>query len=294
MTTRRTQPRTRDTRNAPDTMSPARARVRAAVTRRRSGGRAGGPPGRPSRGGRARRGCRPASSRGSRGRAAPGRRAGPRRRRAGGSRTSGAACGARRRAAGRRPGAGDRAGSAARGRRAGPRVVQEDLGRLRGIGRRAASRMGRPVEVRAQRVARGAPEQADPLLAALAEDADLASPQIERPELGRGQLADAQAGRVGRLDEGAVAERERRGQRGSIRVGASVAARSASTTPSSRVTWSTSRTRGSRRGRRGVAIAPHGSPGGQPFARRPAVERADRGESLGDGRARPGPTRRAR
>ncbi len=47
MTTRRTQPSTRETRNAPETMSPARARVRAALTRRPAGAPADARRGRP-------------------------------------------------------------------------------------------------------------------------------------------------------------------------------------------------------------------------------------------------------
>ena len=56
--------------------------------------------------------------------------------------------------------------------------------------------------------------------------------------------------------------------------------------PRSRSTWSTSRTRGSRRGRRGVAIAPHGSPAARPSRVAIAMERADRREPLGDRAAR--------
>ena len=146
-------------------------------------------------------------------------------------------------------------------------VVQEDLGRRRPVAG-PALQQHRPavVEVVGQRGPGRAPEEPDPLLAALAEDPDLAAPEIERTELGGGQLADPQAGRVGRLDQGPVAQRERRaGARRGAGSPTGRAARSASTTPSSRPTCSTSRTRGSRRGRRGVAIEPQGSPGASSF-----------------------------
>ena len=95
---------------------------------------------------RARRACRSGSSRGSRGRAAPGRRAGPRRRRAGASRTSGGACAARRRPAGRRGDAAGRGGSAGRGRRAARRGGSGRSRPAAGSMRRPprSSRIGRP------------------------------------------------------------------------------------------------------------------------------------------------------
>ena len=77
----------------------------------------------------------------------------------------------------------------------------------------AGRRRGRPSSARAGRTA----EQADPLLAALAEDPDLAAPEIERAEIGRGELADPQAGRIGRLDERPVPQRERHRERGPVR-----------------------------------------------------------------------------
>src|SRR5262245_50313129 len=88
-------------------------------------------------------------------------------------------------------------------------MVQEDLGRA-GVGAAAARRGGASagsewgpavVEVRPQRRPGGSPEQADPLLATLAQHPDLATPQVERAEVGRRQLADAEPGRVGRLDD---------------------------------------------------------------------------------------------
>ena len=53
-----------------------------------------------------------------------------------------------------------------------------------------------------------------------------------------------------------------------------------------RSTSSIARTGGRRRGRRGVASAAQGSRVGEARPARPAVERADRGQALGDGRAR--------
>ena len=56
------------------------------------------------------------------------------------------------------------------------------------------------------------PEQPDALLAALAQDPQLASGQLQRPEVRGGQLADPEPGGVGGLDERAIAERDRPGE----------------------------------------------------------------------------------
>jgi hypothetical protein len=88
-------------------------------------------------------------------------------------------------------------------------VVQEDLdGRHRT--RRRAVKQDRPAvgQVVGERSPRGSSEQADPFLAALAHDTDLATSQVERSEIGRGQLADAQARGVRGLDDRAIAQRE--------------------------------------------------------------------------------------
>ena len=269
-------------------MSPARARVPVALTGSGRDGPADGPPDRRPAGDPVTRGCRSGSWRGSRGRAAPGRPAGRRRRRAGGSRRNAAACAARCRPAGRPARRGGRGGSGGRGRRAGrPRWFRK----ISAGGGSPSARSGqqdRPavLEIGGDGARGRSPEQPDPLLAALAEHAQLAAAELQRAEVRRRQLADAQTRRrrrsrpaPGRAGPG------RRGARPAPWSSPGRASRSSSTTASIRATCSTSSTRGSRRGSRGVAIAPHGSPGGQVVARRPAVERADRGEPLRDRRA---------
>ena len=88
-------------------------------------------------------------------------------------------------------------------------VVEEDLGR-RAASPDRSSQERRPavLEVGGHRGPGRAPEQPDPLLASLAEDANLTASQVERAEVRLGQLADPQARGVGRLDEGPVAQRQ--------------------------------------------------------------------------------------
>ena len=123
------------------------------------------------------------------------------------------------------------------------------------------------------------------------------APQVEVAELGRGELADPEPGGVRGLDEGAVAERDR--VRG-LGVGRRPRARAPPSAPSARPRRRGPRRRprsGARPGRprgpaaggaagAGVAIAPHGSPGREAGPGGVAVERAQRGEPLGDGRPR--------
>ena len=100
------------------------------------------------------------------------------------------------------------------------RVVQEDLGRFGGPGRIAIEQdRAAVVEVGGQRRDRRPSQQPDALLAALADDPELAAAEVERAEVRGRELADPQAGGVGGLDERPVAQRERRGQRDPVRSG---------------------------------------------------------------------------
>ena len=230
----------------------------------------------PTGGEPARRGCRPGSWPGSRGRAAPARSAGRRPRRADASRTSGGACAAiRPRAAGATAQQVEPVAQPADAERLAA-VVQEQLGRRRGIGRGAASAREQlratVFEVGGDRGTSRPSEQPDPLLAALAVDPQLAAAQVEQADLRSGQLADPEPRGIGGLDERPVAEAQRHGQPATRIARAPAAARSSSITASRRSICSTSSTRGSRRGRRGVAIAAHGSPGASSARARPAME----------------------
>src|SRR6185503_4986595 len=60
--------------------------------------------------------------------------------------------------------------------------------------------------------------ETDPLLPPLAEDPDLAATEIQRGEVGGGELADPKTGRIGRFDEGSIAERDRDPERAWCRV----------------------------------------------------------------------------
>ena len=153
----------------------------------------------------------------------------------------------------------------------------------------AALEQDRPsvLQVVGERGPRRPPEQPDPLLAALAEDPDLAAPEVERPELGGGQLADPQPGGVGGLDERPVAQRQRvpdaRPAPGRRPGGA---ARSASTTaeqPRDLLDLEDARqaARQAGRGDRTPRIAR-----GQLVPGRPAMEGPDGREPLGDRRPR--------
>ena len=141
-------------------------------------------------------------------------------------------------------------------------VVQEDRRRLSRRRRQPRNEQRTTVrQVRIQGGAGGSTEEADPLLPALAEDPELAAPQIQGGKVGSGELADPETGGVGGLHDGAIAKGDRDPQRAGGPLPRPLAA---STASSRRSTSSTSRTRGRRRGRRGVAIAPHGSPGASP------------------------------
>src|SRR5260221_9465814 len=74
-------------------------------------------------------------------------------------------------------------------------VVQEDrVGLLPGLRTRPTAirreRRAPGIEICLEGRDRRAPEEADPFLATLAADADLASPEIQRRQGGRGHLAD--------------------------------------------------------------------------------------------------------
>src|ERR1019366_656885 len=86
-------------------------------------------------------------------------------------------------------------------------MVQEDLGgrlalRQRSSEERWAAIRQVGLEGRPGRLS----EQPDALLAALAEHPDLAAPEVERPEAGRGQLADPEARGIGGLDDRPVTQ----------------------------------------------------------------------------------------
>src|SRR2546423_4823380 len=92
-------------------------------------------------------------------------------------------------------------------------VVEENLAWRRGRGfggGRIARQQERPtlVEPRVQSRDGGATKESDALLAALADDAQLAVAQVERSQVPRGQLADPEPGGVGNLDDRAVPKRE--------------------------------------------------------------------------------------
>ena len=163
-------------------------------------------------------------------------------------------------------------------------VVQEDLDRRRAPSSPRSARTGRPsVEVGLERVPRGTAEQADPLLAALAHDPDLAAPKVERGQVRRGQLADPQARGIRGLDQRPVPQRERDAECGAVRV---VTGRSAEVLVDDReqpvdlldLEDSREAARLSRRGDGAPRVAR-----GQPGPGRPAMERADGRQSLGDG-----------
>ena len=92
-------------------------------------------------------------------------------------------------------------------RRAG--AVQEHLGRRGLIGSPAVQQHGPPVLQVVGQCRLGRPaEEPDSLLATLAEDPDLAAPQVERSECGCRELADAQPRRICRLDQCPIPQRE--------------------------------------------------------------------------------------
>src|SRR4051812_28970822 len=87
-------------------------------------------------------------------------------------------------------------------------MIQED--RRRWLLVRSALRQDGPAvgEVGLERVSGGTSEKSDPLLAALAHDPDLAAPEIDGAEVGRSQLADAEARRIRCLDDRSVTQRQ--------------------------------------------------------------------------------------
>jgi hypothetical protein len=100
--------------------------------------------------------------------------------------------------------------------RAGPReraaaCVQEELGAVAAIEMRATER-----EVAANGLRSGPSERHEPLLPALAEDADDALLERDARLLEPGGLRDAQPGAVEELDERAVAKRARRRPHGGV------------------------------------------------------------------------------
>ena len=184
-----------------------------------------------------------------------------------------------------------RAGSAGRGRRADrrggsgrsrPAASRRVTGRARELERAPA---GRPRGRRRAPPCRPA-EQPDALLAALADDPDLAAAQVQRAEVGCGELADPQARGVGRLDERPVAQREGGRERRPRPVAAGrggellVDDREERARPG--------RPRGPAAGGAAGAAWRSRPTGRRPPARRArvAIERADRGEPLGDRAAR--------
>ena len=165
-----------------------------------------------------------------------------------------------------------------------PAMVQEDL---RGLGCAAGSPRGKDrasvVQVRGDRLACRSPEQPDPLLAPLAEDAHLASTKVEACEVRRRELADPEAGRVRGLDDGAVAERDRDPDVGRTRglVGDTPVSGGQQALDFVDLEHPREAARQARRRDRAPRIA-----GRHFLARREAVERADRGEALRGRRAR--------
>src|SRR5690349_21660847 len=95
----------------------------------------------------------------------------------------------------------------------GSEVVQEQLRGRRG---RGAGATGADVEERRTAVfevggdgaPRGATQEPDALFPALAQDSQLALPEIQRPDGGRGELADPEPGGVCGLDQGPVTKRQ--------------------------------------------------------------------------------------
>src|SRR5204863_8043222 len=80
-------------------------------------------------------------------------------------------------------------------------VVEEDLDRRRLVTVMALQEdLPTVLEIRAQRPPGRPPEEPDALLAALADDPDLAPPHVECAQLGRCQLADTEPRRIRRPD----------------------------------------------------------------------------------------------
>ena len=112
-------------------------------------------------------------------------------------------------------------------------MIQEDLGWFASLVATAVARRSlgsgeqhraAVLEIRRERLTRGPAEQPDSLLAALAEDSDLAPPEFERRELRGGQLADPKTSRIGHLDQRSISQGERgrepgAGRRRSVRGG---------------------------------------------------------------------------
>ena len=96
--------------------------------------------------------------------------------------------------------------------RARPRRAQEE--RVVAAVAGAASTRPAGVEVGVERVAGRRAEHAHALLAALAQHADLAVADVDVGHACTGDLADAQAGRVGALDDGPVTQLDGLGDAG--------------------------------------------------------------------------------
>ena len=182
----------------------------------------------------------------------------------------------------------DRGGSAGRAHRAGGRGGS---GRSRpaglvGAAPRRSSRTGRPSSrYSASACSRRTPEQADPLLAPLAQDPDLAAPEVERTERRRCELADAQAGGVGGLDQRAVAQGEREPEGGPLGIVARNVLEIRLDDREQRVDLldledAREPAREARRRDRAPRVARR-----EIAPRRPAMERPDRGQPLRDGRS---------
>lgn len=90
------------------------------------------------------------------------------------------------------------------------RAVQEDCDEMRIVILPAIDEHRAAIgEVFLKRGASWTAEEADALLAALSDDPELSATKVERTKVSSGQLADAKAGRICRLNECPVAERER-------------------------------------------------------------------------------------
>jgi len=90
-------------------------------------------------------------------------------------------------------------------------VVVEEDGRRLFAGRRGQSTQElwtSLVQVLAQGLPRGPSEQPDPLLATFAQDAQVAAPEVQAAQVRGGQLADAEARRVGGLHERPIPQGE--------------------------------------------------------------------------------------
>ena len=150
--------------------------------------------------------------------------------------------------------------------------------RLRGQQRAGVAQVG------IEGIPRRAAEHPQTLLATLAQDADLAACHIHVDHPDAGDLADPQPGGIGALDDGAVTQLERLGQRGQPRSRHGMTARARDDIEEPLDIFHREHARQARRAPRcddrgpGVAIDP-ALPAGE------AIERAQRGDAAGDRRA---------